>query len=194
MLQMVLFASLSGADGASRWHCASKRTWTSVGTGCGSPGPLYKRSPQTPKTEQSVRDIVMSPVVRRVLRAVPWQEGYVFSPDGGETAIGDGSWLKRQWRKAQVRAGIRRPIRWHDLRHQFVSLLIAAAKDVKYIAQQAGHASAGFTLDRYGHLFETIAPTHMEWPEDLLWVPGEDPMCTICAQKEQDAGGNPRPD
>ncbi len=136
----------------------------------------------------------MSPIVRRILRAVPWQEGYVFSPDRGETPIGDGSWLKRQWRKAQVRANIRRPIRWHDLRHQFVSLLIAAAKDVKYIAQQAGHASAGFTLDRYGHLFETITPTHAEWPDDLLWTPGEDPMCTICATKEEDAGGNPRPD
>ncbi len=31
-------------------------------------------------------------------------------------------------------------------------LLIAAGRDPKYIAQQAGHHSAGFTLDRYGHL------------------------------------------
>jgi integrase len=37
-------------------------------------------------------------------------------------------------------------LRWHDLRHQFVSLLIAAGKNPLRIAQQAGHADAGFTL------------------------------------------------
>ena len=73
---------------------------------------------------------------------------------------------------AQVRAGIKRPIRWHDLRHQFVSPLIAAGKNPLYIAQQAGHADAGFSLKRYGHLFKTIKPTPVEWPEDLLWPLG----------------------
>jgi integrase len=95
---------------------------------------FYRRIPQTPKTEQSVRDIDMGPTVRRIMQLTPWTEGLVFSPDG-VIRIGDGSWLKRQWRQAQLRAGIRRPIRWHDLRHQFVSLLIAAGKSVKYIAQ-----------------------------------------------------------
>ncbi len=194
VLQMVLFASLSGCRWGEQVALRIEEDVDFRRNRLRITRSLHKRSPQTPKTEQSVRDIVMSPVVRRVLRSVPWQEGYVFSPDAGRTPIGDGSWLKRQWRKAQVRAGIRRPVRWHDLRHQFVSLLIAAGKDVKYIAQQAGHASAGFTLDRYGHLFETISPTHVEWPEDLLWTPGEDPMCTICAQKEEDASRNPRPD
>ncbi len=75
----------------------------------------------------------------------------------------------RLWREAQQRAGIRRPIPFHGLRHQFVSLLIAAGKHPKYISAQAGHATAGFTLDRYGHLFDSIAPTPVEWPEDLLW-------------------------
>lgn len=132
---------------------------------------LYKRIPQTPKTEQSVRDIDMSPTVRRILHGVPWNEGLIFSSDG-KTPIGDRSWLKRQWRKAQLGAGARQPIRWHDLRHQYVSLLIAAGKSPKCIAEQAGHASAGFTLDRYGHLFSTIAPAPVEWPEDLLWPSG----------------------
>ncbi len=61
-----------------------------------------------------------------------------------------------------------KPIRWHDLRHQYVSLLIAAGKHPKYISQQAGHASAGFTMDRYGRLFETVAITPVEWIDDLL--------------------------
>ena len=28
------------------------------------------------------------------------------------------------------------------------------------------------TLDIYGHLFETIKPVPVEWPEDLLWPAG----------------------
>jgi hypothetical protein len=51
---------------------------------------------------------------------------------------------------------------------QFVSLLIAAGKHPKYIATQAGHASARFTLDRYGHLLERITPQPVEWIDDLL--------------------------
>jgi len=48
--------------------------------------------------------------------------------------------VKRQWKKAQVVAGIARPIRWHDLRHECASLLIAAGKNPRYIAKQMGHA------------------------------------------------------
>jgi integrase len=59
---------------------------------------LYKRVPQTPKEGRSVRDVDLSPIVRRILQAVPWEEGYVFSSDGQRT-IGDGSWLKRQRRR-----------------------------------------------------------------------------------------------
>jgi integrase len=97
-------------------------------------------------------------------------------------------WIKRRWRAAQSSAGIRRPIRWHDLRHQFVSLLIAAGKNPLYIAQQAGHADAGFTLKRYGHLFKTIKPTPVEWPEDLLWPSGCHVSVTLLASNSPQEG------
>jgi integrase len=127
---------------------------------------LYRRNPQSPKTEQSVREVDMCPTVRHILETVSRSEGLIFSPEG-KIAIGDGSWIKRQWREAQVRAGVG-PIRWHDLRHQFVSLLIAAGKHPKYISTQAGHASAGFTMDRYGHLLEQMTPHPVEWIDDFL--------------------------
>jgi integrase len=152
---------------------------------------LYRRIPQTPKTRQSVREIDMCPTVRRILQSCPRKTGWVFSPDG-VTPIGGGHWVKRQWQKAQVSAGIRTPITWHDLRHQFVSLLIAAGKHPKYIAAQAGHASAGFTMDRYGTLFETLPIAPVEWCDDLLW-PGGHHSGTVVAeirqQKTGDQGG-----
>ena len=150
---------------------------------------FYRRVPQTPKTAQSIRDIDMCPTVRRVVQDVPWTEGLVFSPDGTRS-IGDGSWIKRQWQEAQARAKINRPIRWHDLRHQFVSLLVAAGKHPLYIAQQAGHADPGFTLKRYGHLFKTIRPTPVEWWDDLLWPSGSCPHLApiTCTSRHYQAG------
>lgn len=144
---------------------------------------LYRRAPQTPKTAQGVREVDMCPTVRHILERVSWIEGLVFSPDG-KAAIGDGSWLKRKWRNAQIRAGLA-PITWHDLRHQFVSLLIAAGKHPKYISTQAGHGSAGFTLDRYGHLLEGMAAQPVEWIDDL--VGGWDRLSMLLSNGDREA-------
>ncbi len=132
---------------------------------------LYRRVPGAPKTEQSEGEVPICPTVRRVLQLVPWARGYVFSVDG-ETPIGDGSWIKRQWRDAQRAAGIVRPVSWHDLRHLFVSLLIAAGKHPKYIADAARHRDPGFSLRTYGHLFESMPIAAVEWWDDLLWPAG----------------------
>ena len=45
---------------------------------------------------------------------------------------------------------------------------------------QAGHASAGFTLDRYGHLLERSVCRPVEWIDDLLggWNRIEDMLDT----------------
>jgi integrase len=132
---------------------------------------LYRRVPGAPKTEQSEGEVPICPTVRRVLQLVPWTRGYVFSVDG-ETPIGDGSWIKRKWRDAQGAAGIAHPISWHDLRHLFVSLLIAAGKHPKYIASAARHRDPGFSLRTYGHLFDSMPISAVEWWDDLLWPDG----------------------
>ena len=44
-------------------------------------------------------------------------------------------------------------LRIHDLRHTAVALWIAAGANPKEVAARAGHTSASFTLDRYGHLY-----------------------------------------
>ncbi len=133
---------------------------------------LYRRVPGAPKTPGSEGEVPICPTVRRILRAVSRPEGcYVFSRDG-ITPIGDGSWIKSEWRRAQARAGIRRPITWHDLRHLFVSLLIAAGKHPKFIADAARHRDPGFSLRVYGHLFDSLPITGAEWWDDLLWPTG----------------------
>lgn len=96
--------------------------------------------------------------------------------------------FKRQWRGAQVSAGVKAPITWHDLRNQCMSLLICARKHPKNIAQQAGHSSAEFTMDRYGTLSETLPITPVEWWDDLLWPGGHHMGTTVDASERKQAG------
>jgi integrase len=59
----------------------------------------------------------------------------------------------RHWIPATRAAGLA-GLRFHDLRHTFVALWVAAGADPKEVSVRAGHSSVAFTLDRYGHLYE----------------------------------------
>jgi integrase len=61
----------------------------------------------------------------------------------------DGSALRRRYRRAQLAAEVR-PLRFHDLRHTFGSLLAARGVDVVAIQKAMGH-SALSTTSRYLH-------------------------------------------
>ena len=47
-------------------------------------------------------------------------------------------------------------IRFHDLRHTWISLLIDQGENIKYIQNQAGHSSIKTTIDTYGHLMKDV--------------------------------------
>ena len=49
-------------------------------------------------------------------------------------------------------------VRFHDLRHMWVSLLIQIGVHAKYIQEQAGHSSIQVTMDTYGPLFPSGEP------------------------------------
>jgi integrase len=67
------------------------------------------------------------------------------------------NWHRRTFRPATAAAGLigSRP---YDLRHSFVSLLIAEGHNVVEVARQAGH-SPKMALDTYAHVFEDFDPT-----------------------------------
>jgi integrase len=78
-------------------------------------------------------------------------EDLVFAgPQGGALRVT--LFRRRFWYPAVKAAGLR-GLRIHDLRHTAVALWIAAGANPKEVAARAGHASVGFTLDRYGHLY-----------------------------------------
>ena len=60
---------------------------------------------------------------------------------------------RRALQPALKKAGIE-PLRWHDLRHTYASLLIAQGANIVYVSRQLGHGSSDITLRCYSHLFD----------------------------------------
>ncbi len=124
-----------------------------------------------PKTDRSVRDVDMVPTVRRVLEVLPSRAAGSLVFPGADGGVFPRTNMKRAWARTIDQAHVR-PIRPYDLRHTFASLLIAAGKNPLYIARQMGHYSAGFTLDIYGHLMESVPRAQVEWIDEIVFPEG----------------------
>jgi integrase len=118
---------------------------------------LWKGQFIGPKTRRSIRSVDLAPQVLSALcearppgRAEVFRSQLIFSGPNGKPLDPD-NLVKRRFLPALERAELPR-IRFHDLRHTYASLLIAAGEHPKYIQSQLGHASITTTLDRYGHL------------------------------------------
>ena len=86
-----------------------------------------------------------------------WNEGQfpnlVFThPDGSHLSQPT---IWKAFQKALADAGLEHH-RLHDCRHTFAVNSIRAGDDIKTIQENMGHYSAAFTLDRYGHVTETM--------------------------------------
>jgi integrase len=111
-----------------------------------------------PKTEHAVRDVVMMPALAQALQthrrqsAFDQDDDYVFASRVG-TALHWRNVSPRALKPALEKAGIE-PLRWHDLRHTFASLLIRGGANIAFVSRQLGHGSSDITLRVYAHLFD----------------------------------------
>ncbi len=82
-------------------------------------------------------------------------DGYVFrAPEGG--VLQHSNFYRRSFRPAVLAAGVPDKLRFHDLRHTTVALLVAQGAHPTAIKERLGHSSITVTLDQYGHLFPSI--------------------------------------
>jgi integrase len=90
---------------------------------------------------------------QRLLVGAGWSNDHdlVFTDPAGHPL--DPESVAKVFDRRVARLGLKR-LRFHDLRHTHVAHLIAAKQQPLKIAKRLGHASAAFTQDRYGHLFE----------------------------------------
>ena len=113
-----------------------------------------------PKTRASRRRIALprrlADGLTQHLEAFPptRDDGLLFTgPAGGP--LRRTNFRRRQWLPAVAAAGLE-DVRFHDLRHSHVALLIDLGEHPKTIQGRLGHASISTTLDTYGHLFEGL--------------------------------------
>ncbi len=76
------------------------------------------------------------------------------------------NWRKRVFKPAASEAELE-CFRPYDLRHAFVSLLLAERRSVLDVAKQAGH-SPTMALTTYGHVIEELEGTEKQVPEEVI--------------------------
>lgn len=102
------------------------------------------------------------------LRAGPlWGNPYslVFTEDDG-SPISHSS-MENWFKELRATAGLD-GVRFHDLRHTYAVNAIRAGDDIKTIQGNLGHATAAFTLDKYGHFTERMKQDSAARMEDFI--------------------------
>ena len=65
------------------------------------------------------------------------------------------------------KAGVPR-IRFHDLRHSFATLSLEQGMDIKTVSHMLGHTDAGFTMNTYMHVTDSMQENVANAMENLL--------------------------
>jgi len=109
------------------------------------------------KTEASRKPVPMDPILATDLRT--WKEAsrypkpgdWVFASArrGGRNPYWPDSVLSDVTRPAAERAGIRKHIGWHTIRHSFCTLLMSNGENVKIVQELMRHANCRSTLEIY---------------------------------------------
>jgi integrase len=147
----------------------------------------------SPKTKTSVRNVDLPPDLledlRRYVAGLPDQEpDRLLFPSAVGTPLDPKNVVDRVFKVALTRAGLR-ALRWHDLRHSYASLQLAAGANIKYLSQQMGHASVQITLDRYSHLLQDSHPAQAARLSDFVFAPPPGSVKPGPAAQTTEAGG-----
>lgn len=134
---------------------------------------LYAGKLAQPKTPAAIRKINMPDELVKVLKEwklkCPISDMNLVFPNSNGQPMDADNMVKRRFEPVLRKAGIDK-IRFHDLRHTFVSMLIAKNIPVKYIQKQVGHTSIQVTMDRYGHLLPEVEQQGVTALNDILSV------------------------
>lgn len=137
-------------------------------------GQVIRGKRSSGKTKRSHRPV---PFSREVERALLWhqqnqreeaaisaegwnKEGLVFCSEEG-TPLLDHS-VRRQFYNLLQQAGVP-ATKFHNLRHSYAALSIAAGIDLMTLSRRMGHSTIRVTADTYGHLYEE----HQHDPETV---------------------------
>lgn len=102
---------------------------------------IYKTVLQTPKSENSIRIIPMSPKIYDLLCSLDKTSSYVFNSRGSHFDI---KWTEKFWNKTLKGTNLEGK-RFHDLRHTFATMLLLHGANLVQIKELLGHSSVKIT-------------------------------------------------
>ena len=97
---------------------------------------------------------------------------FVFTNMDGEPFRPDS--ISQAFKRAAAKVGLPQ-MRLHDLRHTGISYMLANGADPKTVSGFVGHATAQFTLNRYGHVLEEAKKRAGAVLESQVLLPGKNP-------------------
>ena len=125
---------------------------------------VYEGEISPPKTSAGRRTIRLSKLAIASLRKHRVESAklriseWVF-PNANGTPIGHQNLHNRSWKPLLRKAGLPHSVRFHDLRHSCISLLLARGVPIKVVSEMAGHADVSITLSVYGHVLPDMQST-----------------------------------
>ena len=113
-----------------------------------------------PKTKAALRTIVLPPALVEVLREYHQQADsrWMFPSPAKEDSPLDPAACRKRLQTILKHAGCKR-VRFHDLRHLFVTTALGSGMDVKTLSTIIGHVSAKTTLNIYTHVTDAMQET-----------------------------------
>lgn len=115
----------------------------------------------TPKTAASIRKVALCDECFNqllILRSRQRTDSKLIFPSPITGGLRDPSSITRKLHRMQKRAGVPQ-IRFHDLRHSFATLSLEQGMDIKTVSHMLGHTDAGFTMNTYMHVTDTMQQT-----------------------------------
>ncbi len=125
---------------------------------------MYEGVVSPPKTNAGKRTIRLSKLAVAALRqhrinTAKRRIGEWVFPNANGTPIGHQNLHNRSWKPLLRNAGLPHSVRFHDLRHSCISLLLAEGVPIKGVSEMAGHADISVTLSVYGHVLPDMQGT-----------------------------------
>ena len=124
----------------------------------------------TPKTQASIRTISISDECLRLLKGLKAKQPVgtkLMFPSPVTGTYYDLKSITYRLHRIQRRAGVPQ-IRFHDLRHSFATLSIEQGMDIKTISHMLGHTDAGFTMNTYMHVTDSMQQNVADTMGELL--------------------------
>lgn len=118
------------------------------------------------KTIETLRAQVNHQATERLVAGERWQEHNLLFPSTIGTPM-DQKHLHRDFKAILVRGGLP-DIRFHDLRHTAISIMLNHNVPLIAVSRRVGHSRPSITLDIYGHLIPGMQGEVAEGIDDLV--------------------------